>query len=567
MTGINSIGRVVRSVSGWLRDWVHVWPLLLVLVILEAPFLPFLYPSRHEPLGEVYQPLQALKFFHSHGTDFHKYGPTQNFVLAPVYGATLGYWYLTGRIGRVSSDFPYGFVDPIPQLGTLIVESRVVFLILALVSFGWLAARMRSVTPNRGAIGLATVFALATNYFVLTSVPMARPDSSMLAFGAGALGAYLLIVAQGLTATRAFWLSVFAVLAISSKENIASAFVPPYLWIAWHGWCRRGRSPAEVARHRRAVVVGLVTGVVGYGALNIVYAPRTWWQRMEFWLWGPGVSPEVWLNPTRARQLGNFLWGLALSLGPGGTVAALAAVVVVLIVRPPRLLPLTLPMLGAVLGAFQIRYVGGYVGGRFLQPAVLFFIPVLAVGLAVILESARARLGRVALALALAVSVAANLSFGGLAWVYLHTRADYLIERYVRAYVPHSRVIAKFSIWEQTGADRLDWLGYRTEGRAYQGWFTDSVSPPDIVFVNRAELKFYLDSALFPARSAMLRESAGFDFAKWRSLESLGYTCKAIIAPDPPAWILFSTLPGVRGLHSEDELLVYVRRNPRGRDR
>ena len=63
---------VNRLVSAW-----PVWGPLLPLLVYVAPFISFMLPSRMDHLGEVYQPLQALKFFATRGTTYHKYGPCQ----------------------------------------------------------------------------------------------------------------------------------------------------------------------------------------------------------------------------------------------------------------------------------------------------------------------------------------------------------------------------------------------------------------------------------------------------------------------------------------------------------
>ena len=84
------------------------------------------------------------------------------------------------------------------------------------------------------------VLCVATNYPIIDSIPTGRPDSPMLAFLAAALGVYLAIVYKGLTPSRAFWLSTFAVLSISSKEITAFVFVPLYLGLAWTGGGRSG---------------------------------------------------------------------------------------------------------------------------------------------------------------------------------------------------------------------------------------------------------------------------------------------------------------------------------------
>src|SRR5687768_16430283 len=106
--------------AAWLTRPLHVVIPLLVLVLLAAPNVTFLLPATQDYLGEIYQPIQALKFFKTRGQEFHKYGPAPNFILAPGYGVTLAYWKVTGSFDKPSGDSPYGFARPIEQMGFLI---------------------------------------------------------------------------------------------------------------------------------------------------------------------------------------------------------------------------------------------------------------------------------------------------------------------------------------------------------------------------------------------------------------------------------------------------------------
>src|SRR5688572_2112659 len=62
-----------RPGASWLTRYLHVVIPLLVLVVLAAPNVTFLLPATQDYLGEIYQPIQALKFFKTKGREFHKY--------------------------------------------------------------------------------------------------------------------------------------------------------------------------------------------------------------------------------------------------------------------------------------------------------------------------------------------------------------------------------------------------------------------------------------------------------------------------------------------------------------
>jgi hypothetical protein len=531
---------------------------MLFLLVYTAAFIPFLLPSTTDHLGEIYQPLQALKFFATRGNAYHKYGPTPNFVLAPVYAPTLAYWYATGALSNPSDEFPYGFSDPLPQIGFLILEHRLVFLTLALGAFAFLGHRLALVTDQCWARALAMGFCVATNYPIIIAIPTASPDSPMLAFLAAALGVYLAIVYRGLTPSRAFWLSTFAVLSISSKEIAAFVFVPSYLGLAWSGWKAARDSPGEMGRFWRSVAVGVVTGVVGYALLNIVYAPAVWWQRMEFWLLGRGIAPEVWSNPTRAAQMRMLAINLMTNLGPGGTIIVVTASVAALVGRVRRAVLLSLPPLGALVGALQVRYTEE----RFLTPLAVCLTLVVAAGLGQLLSWPRHLATRALTTAAVGILAIANVLFAGWCWFHLFSIPEYALERYACAHIRTERKLTVFSTWERApGSTRLERLGYSYEHRPYQKWAADPAGMPDIVFATQGEIAFIHAIAEYPARGAMMKQESGFDFSTFRTPEELGYELAARIVPAlPPWWLPPCWMPWVgKKLTSQRTLLVYAR--------
>ena len=326
-------------------------------------------------------------------------GPFPNFVLAPAYALNLGYWHLAGTFSDPSDDFPYGLHEPLQQLGLMILESRVIFLTLGLVMIGFLAYSMHRIETNSLAIALAVFFCIATNFTVGGVLASARPDSPMIACTAGALALFLRIVSDGLTPGRAFWMSLFAVFAISSKENAATVFVLPYLGLAWTGW-RSSRASSEAsARFWKSIAVGLLTGVIGYAMLNIVYAPSVWWSRMQYWLAGPGISGEISGAGSLMSPWDRFLIAVnavTRNLGPGGVSVVAVALISGLWNRPKHFLLICLPAISALIGASRIPYAGD----RFYTTTVLCLAAPVAVGLSPLLARLRSIPGR---ALAIAI--------------------------------------------------------------------------------------------------------------------------------------------------------------------
>ena len=86
-------------------------PFVFVLFLFSFPGLYWMYPTITDRL-ESYQPLQALKFFATHGQAFHKYGPFPNFVLAPFYGVTLAVWHFMGTLKPPLQHLPIRLCKP-----------------------------------------------------------------------------------------------------------------------------------------------------------------------------------------------------------------------------------------------------------------------------------------------------------------------------------------------------------------------------------------------------------------------------------------------------------------------
>ena len=79
---MHTMQRAHRALARWLHAW-QVWVPCVLILAIALPNVTFMIPATRDYLEEVYQPLQALKFFKSHGKAFHKYGPMPNFLLAP----------------------------------------------------------------------------------------------------------------------------------------------------------------------------------------------------------------------------------------------------------------------------------------------------------------------------------------------------------------------------------------------------------------------------------------------------------------------------------------------------
>ncbi len=523
--------------------FAHIWIPLLVILVLAAPSVPFMLPACEDYLDEIYQPLQTLKFFKTKGQAFHKYAPLPNFVLAPGYGVSLGYWRMTGSFAKPSENFPYGFKRPFEQMGFLIFQGRVIFLALSLTCFAYLAHTLRLVTENRLVILFAFLLCIATNYALVYALPNPKPDAPMLAFSAAAIAVYVRILYLGLTTRRGVMLSLFAVCAVSSKELAGPMFVLPYLGLAWIAWKQRDAI--------KPFCISVATGVVAYALLNIVYAPSTWLKRMKFWIGGAGIDPGVWGGGGLKHRIVGGLACMLDNLGPAGAIVAVIALTCVLAFRPRRWVMLILPLVSVlILGVGRIQYPAD----RFFTIVSVAMVPVVAMGLARIAKP-QAAIG------ALTLATCVNLWFATFTWNYLHSTFEYVAERHALGHAGHSDTLYLLSTHDRNeNSSRFDYLGYHTDARSIQKMASSGANLPDWIYATEGELQFMEDARKLPARAKMMKEESNFNVNEWRGVEALGYRLDATLIPQTPRWFVFNWMPAIREWQPRRAVFVYRRK-------
>jgi hypothetical protein len=528
---------------------------LVMLALMAWPSVPFMLPASRDLLSEIYQPMQALKFFATKGQAFHKYGPMPNFLLAPGYGVSLAYWHFQGTFAKPASDFPYGFTDPIHQIGFLILQTRVLFLAIALFCFALLGRSMLRAGYSPLATAITLTACLTTNVAILLQVPSGRPDSPMLAFSAAGVGVYLRIVKERLTPWRALCFGLLGVFATSSKELAGPAFAAGGLGVLYLA-IRQWKDDRQGAR--RALVALVVGGSISYALLNIVYAPGTWLARMKFWIAGPGIDSEIW--GSGSSQIMLMSKSLMFNFGPGAAVLALIAVAAFLWARPRNWLLLLLPAAGGLAALSRIHYGATY----FYSIVVIALAPILAGGVDHLRKRLRSGPMRFGATAAVVLLLGANFMYATLAWYIVRTNPMQLMEEHALAHLPKGAKIGELQTFPvQPGSTRFEYLGYAYEHRPIQELAPGMPDLPDAIYTTQGKLEYINDSAELPARAKMLNAESGFDVSHWHGIEALGYGPPETLSVPLPAWFPFQWMSEPREAQRISAVKVYVRTAPR----
>jgi hypothetical protein len=543
----------------------HVIIPCALIVLYASPLIFYQIPSNFDTLSESFEPIKTLKFVHSKGRAFHKWGPMPNFIYAPLYAPLLAYWYLCGDLGNISTDYPYGFKYPFEQQGDLIVVARITGVVIASVSMLLYGKALTRMTGSRPAVFLALMLCMATSPELIIAFVSTKPDGLMLAFLAGSMAAYTDILAERLNKRRGFLLSILAVCSVSCKELTAPLYVLLYGAIAVRGFVRSGEEVSARCRFLVDYAFTVAVGIVAYLLINVVYAPATWRLRMIEWLWGPGKDPAVWASPgyTWQAYLHDAVRGALYNLGIGGAVIVVIALTISLVSPVKDRLLLWIPSAGFVL---IVIMTSGYMPNYFLSPFnVAVALPV-AGALAFTGRAwySKASLPARAVGVTLAVALCLiNMWLANIAWVSRYLSNSSLVEDYCVRDLNRRELIHTANLWvRQDGADRLSYLGFNVDDRPLGELMTGPERMPDVILIGEEYAVWIEQCKQRPARAAMLAAS-GFDYRDFPGFEALGYRMAHVVNPRIPRWL---DLPGVQHLYMAGgpRILVYRRKASRG---
>lgn len=558
---------LTSAASAW-----HVWVPIALLIAFCLPRLVSMLPAPIDFSDEIYQPQQTLKFVASKGAAFDKYGPTLNYLLLPVYGVSFVYWKLTGQFGRPSSDWPFGFTNPLPQLGVLIFETRLLVLILSSIMIGVVSRTIRRVTRSQTVALLATLLVLVSNYNVLWHAPLARPDSTMLIFLLLALTIILKIALKGPTRSRAIWLGLCCAASAGAKENagpiLTLSLLGLLVYLVWRmGATDRTRPVPGVSQNIRTdggpsvspisfrdvwicAAWTFASGAIAYALTNIAPSPSNWLARMSYWLVGDGLSGDVWARSpnwiVHSRFVVEAMWN---NLGPVGVIVTPLLVLIALIRRPWIALLMLVPFVGCLITVYAIPYTPD----RFVLPGAASLVFPAALGLA---ELLRTRLRTVATVIA-AVTIVINLWWCTITWHINGTTEQAMVEHAVKA--EDKRLVKAYAVMfdDPPSMRRLQWLGHAVDMRAMQRWLGDSKPKPDIVFANSGRIQMIEEARRMPGRADYYRHLAKFDVEKWPGMSGLGYSSPVRYRVPLPGYLRpLEWMPLVKELRHRD-VLVY----------
>jgi hypothetical protein len=541
------------------RYWYVTLPCAL-LVLFASPLVLHRIPNTFDTLDESFEPIQTLRFLHSKGRALHKWGPMPSFVYAPLYAPWMAYWYIHGDLGKLGTDYPYGFKHPFEQEGTLIVTARLAGLVAGVVFMLLYGRALARLTGAHVAVFLALTLCLATSPVLGYAFVATKPDGLMLAFLAGSMAVYTDILAGGLTRPRGFWLSVLAVASISCKELTLPLYLTLYAGLAVWGVARPEIEPGARRRFLNNFVATLAFGVVAYVLLNVVYAPATWRVRIAQWLAGPGKDPAIWAPPgyTLTQYLADVLSGISMNLGIGGSAIAVFALAISLAAPVKNRVLLWIPAAGFLM---IVILTAGYMPPYFLSPLNVALVLPVAAALGWVQTSWYPRASRPARGVAVALGVLLCLVGVWAAnsiWVRASQTSEGLVEDYCVRYLDRHELIHTANLWaRQRGADRLAYLGFNIDDRALGELMEPSRRKPDVVLMNRALQTWLHEFRRRPARDALVAES-GYSYQRFPELEALGYRQVAVVEPHVPRFLDF---PGLRSFCAGpmSGILVYRR--------
>jgi hypothetical protein len=539
----------------WKEKCLCLIPVVVILLSV-LPLVSFLLPSTTDLLTESYEPGKTIRFFATHGTAIHKWGPVPNFLFGPIYGVYFLFLKLRGNLVRFDSHFPYGFRDPSQQIGAMILGARIGVLLIGLAAVYILARCLQKAVQEPFSPCFSVMLCASTSILLLESFVDTKPDGLMTSLLMIALGAYAIIVLRGPTPARALVLSGFWVASLSAKELTGATLGLPFLVLfvqtamAW----RQGNKQAGKC------LLGLLAVIPFYLLFNVIYAPAAWWGRMTY-VFGPLKDPAIWANvsQTEASYLLDILQAVISALGVGGILAFAMTIFGSFRFPSMKLLLLWLPFVSHLcLTAFSAGYMPAY----FMLPLGPCLALPSAFVLAQFLQSRRKAPEHLP---SLAVCTALICLWSGCSATVLFrdTHRETLERKWAVANVQANESISVATlVATKNDATALATSGVQVDRRPlFQLIQAPMAARPTFLLVPADVANWIQGIRLRPARAALLWQLTGFDYRQLGSLEQLGYRRVTNATPDLPVWCMPFLVAG-SGRYLRTTLLVYRLQEP-----
>lgn len=151
------------------------------------------------------------------------YPPFHYLLLGVVYLPYLGWLWLTGGLSNPSSDYPYGFADPVGAVAALALLSRIVTVVMAAgtVVAAYFTGRLVWDRATGIVAAVAVMLAHPMFYYSRTS----NLDVPVMFWLALSFWMAAKILAEGATNRHAAWLGSFIALAVATKDQAYGPWV------------------------------------------------------------------------------------------------------------------------------------------------------------------------------------------------------------------------------------------------------------------------------------------------------------------------------------------------------
>jgi hypothetical protein len=535
------------------------WLALVPVAVVFAACLMlvwFMLPAAHDILTESYEPTKTLRFFYTHGHAQHKWGPMTGFVFAPVYTVLLMFYHLTGQLGRISSVYPFGFADPIHDLGALILAGRLTTLVCALAGVYYLTRTLQRVLASTLGPVLGVLLSLSTSMVLLEALVDTNPNGLMIAFFLFALANYAAIILNGLTKKRAVAMAFFYVASLSCKELTSLSFILPYLALIALGVFGLRRNASEGKRNLQIVTLSCFSALGFYLLINVVYAPGAWVERMRY-VFGPLKDPAIWASAsqTYASYLLQALWAAAGSLGWTGVLLLLISFVWTATKPSSRLLLLWLPFLSHLILTIATA---GYMPPYFMLPLGPALCLPSAFVISRMIETSTVSESLQTITFASLTVLCAWMAFCATGLVR-YSHIDSLVRTAVDEQIPSGSRINVVNLFSNNGGlpEPTMRRGVVLDPRPLFEIIRAPVSDrPDYLLISSEGQAWGREIKTRPARAAMLKKQIGFDYSNFTSYESLGYELTGVIRPTLPGWCQPYAVAD-SSQHLKDDLLIY----------